>query len=179
MGWVLCFLVFCLFPFVNLKSRLLPSELESKSSAKFFSSLQFAICKSSYSNINLKAKQGKCLEAIYSGRDVAVLPTGYWKSIIFHLLPLLFYDKLNAGPQAPTPPVRPVIIVVSPLNALIKDQIRRSSKGNSSAAFLNAKRKKNSSELDLDASDSSYAMIKDAKYEIPFHTSRSRCVMQG
>ena len=42
----------------------------------------------------------KCLEAIYFGRDVvAVLPTGYGKSLIFHLLPSLFYDKFNGGDE--------------------------------------------------------------------------------
>ena len=53
------------------------------------SSLHFAITvNSSYSNMNLKAKQVKCLEALYFGKDVvAVLPTGYGKSMIFHLLP--------------------------------------------------------------------------------------------
>ncbi|KAK2549364.1 RecQ-like DNA helicase Blm [Acropora cervicornis] len=54
----------------------------------FYSSLHFAILTSSYNNINVKPKQVKCLEAVYNGRDlVAVLPTGYGKSMIFHLLP--------------------------------------------------------------------------------------------
>ena len=53
----------------------------------FYSSLHFAIVNSSYWNINLKPKQVQCLEAIYFGRDtIGVLPTGYGKSIIFHLL---------------------------------------------------------------------------------------------
>ena len=62
-------------------------------SAMFFSSLHFAIVNSSYWNINLKPKQVKCPEAIYLGRDT----TGYGKSIIFHLLPGLFYNKINSG----------------------------------------------------------------------------------
>ena len=92
----------------------------------FYSSLQAAVTNSIYSNVNLKVKQVVCLEAIYRGRDVvAVLPTGYGKSIIFHLLPSLFLDKIKCGSRtAPSP----VVIVVSPLNALIKDQIRRLSK---------------------------------------------------
>ena len=48
---------------------------------------QSAIVNSSYENINTKPKQVKCLEAVYRGKDaVGVLPTGYGKSVIFHLL---------------------------------------------------------------------------------------------
>lgn len=89
--------------------------------AMFYSSLLAAISKSIYSNVNLKVKQVICLEAIYRGRDVAVLPTGYGKPEIFHLLPSLFLIKVNCERGA----AYPVAIVVSPLNALIKDQIRR------------------------------------------------------
>ena len=69
------------------------------------------------SNVNLKVKQVVCLEAIYRGRDVAVLPMVYGKSIIFHLLPSLFLDKIKCENQA-APSL--VITDVSPLNALIK-----------------------------------------------------------
>ena len=62
----------------------------------FYSSLQAAVSNSIYSNINFKVKHVVCLEAIYRGRDVvAVLPTGYGKSMIFHLLPSLFLDKIK------------------------------------------------------------------------------------
>ena len=81
----------------------------------FYSSLQAAISHSIYSNVNLKVKQVICLEAIYHGRDVvAVLPTGYGKSVIFHLLPSLFLDKINYEREAAA---HPVVIVVSPLNS--------------------------------------------------------------
>ena len=74
----------------------------------------------------------KCLEVVYNGRDlVAVLPTGYGKSMIFHLLPALLYDKRSESAQS-----RPVVIVVSPLNALTKDQISRISQGTFKAAAL-------------------------------------------
>ena len=60
-----------------------------------YRSLQFSICNSSYSNLNLRPKRVKCPEDIYSGRHrVAVLPNGYnIKEIIFHLLPALLQDK--------------------------------------------------------------------------------------
>ena len=91
--------------------------------AMFYSSLHFAISTSSYNNTNVKAKQVKCLEAVYNGRDlVAVLPTGYGKSMIFHLLPALLYDKERSESRN-SALLRPIVIVVSPLNALT---IRRS-----------------------------------------------------
>ena len=83
--------------FVKFKSS--PNSIRSlrKSTAMFLSCLQFAICKSSYSNVNLKVKQVKCLEAIYFGRDVvAVLPTGYGKSLIFQLLSPLLHARITS-----------------------------------------------------------------------------------
>ena len=74
----------------------------------FYSSLQAAISHSIYSNVNLKVKQVIGPEAIYHGRDidvVAVLPTGYGKSVIFHLLPSLFLDKINYEREAAAHPV--------------------------------------------------------------------------
>ena len=51
--------------FVTVKTRLLPSSIWSSQSAKFYSSLHYAIVKSNYWNIILKPKQVKCLKAIY------------------------------------------------------------------------------------------------------------------
>jgi len=112
----------------------------------FYRSLQAAISKSTYSNVNLKVKQFICLEAIYRRRDVvAVLPTGYGKSVAFHLLPSLFVDKVNCDRGA----AYPVVIVVSPLNSLIKDQIRRLREGNIKAAILDVRNKTNSEDLGI------------------------------
>ena len=86
----------------------------------------------------------KCLEAVYNGRDlVAALPTGYGKSMIFHLLPALLYDKERSESRN-SALLRPIVIVVSPLNALTKDQIRRTSQGTLKAAAINIKKKQNS-----------------------------------
>ena len=76
-----------------------------------------------------------------------MLPTGYGKSIIFHLLPSLFFYRINYERGAAA---HPVVIVVSPLNALIKDQIRRLQEGNVKEAILNVKKKTNSEDLELD-----------------------------
>lgn len=60
----------------------------------FFTCLHFAITNSLYCNIILKAKQVICLEKLFLGADIlAILPTGYGKSLIFHLLPLLLFCK--------------------------------------------------------------------------------------
>ena len=49
-------------------------------------------------HINLKAKQVGCLEALYFGKDVvAVLTKQCGKSMIFHLIHLQCYNKINNG----------------------------------------------------------------------------------
>ena len=139
---------FVALSFVEFKARLIASAATPPLPVMFYSSLQAAILHNIYSNVNLKVEQVICLEAIYHGRDVvAVLPTGYGKSIIFHLLPSLFLYKINYEHGAAA---HPVVIVVSPLNALIKDQIRRLQEENVKAAILNVKKKTNSEDLDLD-----------------------------
>ena len=80
----------------------------------FYSSLQVAISRSRYSNLNLKPKQVQCLETIYSGRDVV-------------------------------------------------------------AVFLNAKKKSDSSDLELDVSDANYTLLKDAKYDMIFTYPGALC----
>lgn len=65
----------------------------------------------------------------YIGKDVlCVMPTGYGKSLIFHLLPVLeYFERVYSTGQklemrlvnsVPT-----VVIVISPLNALMHDQV--------------------------------------------------------
>ena len=96
----------------------------------FLSCLHQAVVNSSYWNIVLKSKQVFGLEKIYLGKDVlCVLPTGYGKSLIFHLLPvLLFFKSVYAEQPLEIKLVNSVptiLIVISPLNALMHDQIRR------------------------------------------------------
>ena len=128
----------------------------------FYSSLHFAIVNSHlYSSIILKPKQVKCLEAVYFGRDViAVLPTGYGKSLIFHLLPSLFHDKLTSASNK-----RAVVIVVSPLNALIENQIKKSYQGNIKAGILNVKKGKDDEDLRLNLVGTDL-LLRDAMYDI-------------
>ena len=77
---------------------------ESQAITMFFGNLHSWISGSSYCNVNLKPNQVKCLEAVYSGRDVAaVLLTGFGKSIIFHLWPTLLFEKVNSAIAPPSP----------------------------------------------------------------------------
>ena len=46
---------------------------ESRAITTFFGNLHSSISSSSYWNVNLKPNQAKCLEAVYSGRDVAAV----------------------------------------------------------------------------------------------------------
>ena len=62
----------------------------------FLSCLEFALLNSAYKCTILKPKQVICLETLYLQKDVmCVLPTGYGKSLIFHLLPMLLFAKLK------------------------------------------------------------------------------------
>ena len=67
--------------------------------------------------VALKNEQERALLAFLRGHDVFVsLPTGYGKSLCYAALPAAF-DKLRTGTS------RSIVIVVSPLIALMKDQV--------------------------------------------------------
>ena len=56
----------------------------------FFHSVCYALDKLEYEDIFLKVKQYQVLVSLLEKRDtVAILPTGYGKSIIFHLFPFV------------------------------------------------------------------------------------------
>ena len=60
----------------------------------FLSCLEFAILNSFYLDKILKPKQVICLANIFLRKDVlCVLPTGYGKSLIFHLVPMMLFAK--------------------------------------------------------------------------------------
>ncbi|XP_078581267.1 putative ATP-dependent DNA helicase RecS [Branchiostoma floridae x Branchiostoma japonicum] len=69
---------------------------------------------------SLKPEQIDALKAFIGGRDVlALLPTGFGKSLIYQIAPLV-WKKLGRA--------NPIVIVVSPLVALMEDQVRESAK---------------------------------------------------
>ena len=76
-------------------------------------------------NLKLKQKQKEALQAVVvNGQDcLIVLPTGYGKSLIYQMLALPF-DKTNLSLNV-TSEGKSIVIVVSPLNALIDDLINK------------------------------------------------------
>ncbi|XP_063076479.1 ATP-dependent DNA helicase Q1-like [Engraulis encrasicolus] len=78
---------------------------------------------------SLKEEQKTALKEFVGGKDIlALLPTGYGKSLIYQIAPLVVQEM---GRQQ-----EPIIAVVSPLIALIQDQIREAERLGVSAAQL-------------------------------------------
>ena len=68
----------------------------------------------------MKSEQLQIIEAIVTGHDVfGVLPTGYGKSLCYACLPLVFDCLLQKSNGFS------IVLVVSPLVALMKDQVRQ------------------------------------------------------
>ncbi|KAI8484803.1 hypothetical protein Bbelb_374000 [Branchiostoma belcheri] len=77
---------------------------------------------------SLKNEQKDALNNFVRGKDVlGVLPTGFGKSLIYQLAPLV-WKKLGRA--------NPIVAVVTPLIALMEDQIREASKLGVSATQL-------------------------------------------
>ena len=113
----------------------------------FFNAVNYALTVSNYQDFFLHVKQYKVLEAVLSGRDViAILPTGYGKSVIFHLLAYLFdyISKLNESPQ------NSIILVVTPLNALVDDQLKILTHRGISSTVLKSKKPVSDADEDCD-----------------------------
>ena len=133
----------------------------------FLSCLHSAVTKSAlYSKINIKPKQAKCLEALFYRRDtLAVLPTGYGKSLVYQLLPSLLHERnlfeQRRSEEAVLSQASPVILVVAPLNSLVDDQLRKlNERTGLKAAVL-----KNNQEGDFSCDQPG---IKDALFDIVF-----------
>lgn len=75
-------------------------------------------------DFRLKPEQKSIIEAVVCcKKDVlAILPTGYGKYLVFHLLSDVF-DFVDA--KGPPVKGRAITIVISPLNALMRDQISK------------------------------------------------------
>ena len=118
---------------------------------QFLSCLEFAILNSLYCDVVLKPKQVICLEQIFLNLDIlVVLPTGYGKSLIFYLLPALLYAKKHGVPKRKEQVnISSVIVVVSPLNALMTNQISRLDSSGIRATVLDVR----SSEVEEEEND--------------------------
>ena len=130
-----------------------------------------------YQEVVLKPKQVVCLQSVYLGNDVmCVLPTGYGKSLIFHLLPMLLFArlKLKRGDLIIdwrcqgicTATVDSIVIVMSPLNSLISDQIQRLNLSGIRASAIGVKdaRHERGHELDEDDTEQNIQDTKDIDF---------------
>jgi superfamily II DNA helicase RecQ len=82
------------------------------------------------SNIVLKEKEVETLKAFFNGQGISILPTEYGKSIIFQLLPWFAQHKFQRE--------RPMAVLVdSPLNSLMKDQVLNLGRSGINACCLN------------------------------------------
>ena len=130
---------------------------------QFLSCLEFAILNSIYCEVVLKPKQVICLEKVFLNLDIlAVLPTGYGKSLVFYLLPALLYAKKHDVSKSKVN-ITSIILVVSPLNALMANQISRLVSSGIRATVLDAR----SSEVEEEQNDSE----SEAVYTCDFHLS--------
>ena len=140
-----------------------------KSLIEFLHCLHFAIVNSEYTSVILKPKQVTCLESSYLGKDLlAVLPTGYGKSLVYHVLySLLAEKKKRSGVLEKT-----VIIVVFPLNSLIQDQLQKINRIRQRAVVLSVKRQtldeNDAGERSLDFTNIDKSRLHNADYEYIF-----------
>ena len=82
---------------------------------------------------SLRPRQAKVVEDFLSGRDVFVsLPTGSGKSLCFCLLPKAF-DALRGTRSVDR---QSIVVIVSPLIALMKDQVRKMTERDVSAVYV-------------------------------------------
>ena len=91
--------------------------------------------------IELKQEQTDAISSFLSGRDVFVaLPTGYGKSLIYSVLPWMF----NLKKQVNQDEIYSMIIVVSPLESLMKDQVQSLCKLGITATYVGSSVKRES-----------------------------------
>ena len=70
---------------------------------------------------NVKPEQRLIVEHVLRKKDVfAALPTGFGKSLTFQILPSVFKVLLDKGFIMPS---FPLVIVISPLTSIVKDQV--------------------------------------------------------
>jgi len=90
----------------------------------FHKAIEFSLKKLGKPKLELKREQHEAIRAICFERNdaLAVLPTGFGKSLIYQVLPGIF-DYVGNGCE----PERhdSVVLVVSPLSALMRDQLKK------------------------------------------------------
>ena len=153
----------------------------------FLCCLEFAVLNSVYQDAVLKPKQVISLESVYFQKDVVcVLPTGYGKSLIFHLLPLLLFAKFKLrgdlllkwrSRSISMDNVSSIVVVVSPLNSLMTDQVYRLRMSGIQASVVNIKESDKdqmaddsdeNTDLDIDFTLCEKKKLRDGQYHIVF-----------
>ena len=150
----------------------------------FLSCLEFAVLNSAYHDIIFKPKQVICLEGIFLQNDVlCVLPTGYGKSLIFHLAPMLLFAKSELGSdmflswklerKIALEAINTIVIVVSPLNSLMINQISRLSLSGIQASMLSVKKcpelsDESEENMDIDLKLCEEDKLRNGSYHIVF-----------
>ncbi|XP_033726941.1 uncharacterized protein LOC117316460 isoform X2 [Pecten maximus] len=112
--------------------------------------------------ITLKEKPIETLRALYEDHDcVSVLPTGYGKRVIFQLLP--WFCQLKMEKRKPMS-----VIVVSPLNSLIQDQVITMRKKGFTACSLNFTGTHGSTYADADCENDEEQDHEYVEIDVPF-----------
>lgn len=139
---------------------------------EFLSCVQKALLSAGYDNIVLKVKQVICLESLYLKKDlVAVLPTGYGKSLVFQVLPRLLREReerQERDTRVTTSATKSVVLVVSPLNALMYDQISKLRARGVEAAVLGVRKGNDTDSPVISQWEGARESITLAGYEIVF-----------
>ena len=105
---------------------------------QFFHAIKYALRVTNYENIFLKVKQYQVVESVLLKRQtIGILATGYGKSVIFHLIPFAA-DYLYKNFNGRNIQNGNIILIITPLNAIIDDQISILKKHGIKATVLRA-----------------------------------------
>lgn len=93
--------------------------------------------------------------------QLIVLITGYCKSLIYQLLPS-FFDYVDSGSR----PMKSTVLIISPLNAIIRDQFHKLKETGLSVSVLKGEH------VDADSADEEVhfpvELLKNTRYELVF-----------
>ena len=107
---------------VQLRRRKRLGKMVTNAQEVFHDGIEFSVTKLGNPNLELKKEQYDVLSAICLEKTdvLTVLPTGFGKSLCYQALPAIFDFMESEGKQRES-----IVIVVSPLNALIRDQLQK------------------------------------------------------
>ena len=98
----------------EMAEKISNNNLSSPADEEYDEAIYRALSACGLESITLKPEQEECLRYLHQGEDlVAILPTGFGKSLIFQLLPFLL----------PTKETKNIVLVIAPLTSIIEDQV--------------------------------------------------------